>query len=242
MKQEIMKTGFSLLGKYVLCLIMSLIIVISFLVIFSTAFSSQIGYTAYTVDENGVTTELYTHYLDEGEDTKKKEYEDKGVELQTINLYKDFEGAPHTAMLIISQICTLGTFVMLFYSKVYYIGDSDANKVAFNRITFDILKGAKLGIIPSIIPLITFLLLVLGKLGIFESFALVVYRLANYHIYSYNQLIFKDIARISEVGWGSIAASLLSVILPMLVCEACYLMGYKRINIFEKLVYKKKKG
>ena len=43
------------------------------------------------------------------------------------------EGIPYVIMLILSELCSLGTLLLFINGKVFYIGDSDANKVHFKR-------------------------------------------------------------------------------------------------------------
>lgn len=238
---SMLKLNFSMLGKYLLSLFMSFMIVLSLIFIFSTISTSQIGYTVYTVSENGEVTELYTHMLDDGEDIKAKEYEDKEIELKRVNIYTKFEGAPYTVMLILSQICTLGILVAMIYSKSYYLGDSDANKVNFNRMEYDRFKGLKMGIAPAILSFVFYILLLLGKLGVAGKSMLTLFKLANYGFYSYNEIIFGRGATLDEVGWISIVLALLPVVSVPLISQACYTLGYKHIDLFDRLIFKKKK-
>lgn len=238
----IIKEGFSLLGKYIMSLVMAIIVVFSLTFVFASACTEELGYTVYGTDEAGVTQELYTHMHADGDDTRLQEYKDSGVAVQTVSIYSDFQGAPYAVMLILSQICTLGTLFMLIYGKVYYMGDKDYNKVSFNRIEYDRFKGLKIGIVPAVFCFMIYLLLVLSKLGVLGDIALVVYRFANYHLFAYNQLIFGDTSVATELGWGSVIAAALSVVIVPLLSQLCYALGYKRIDVFEKMVFKKKKG
>lgn len=238
--KTILKDSFGLFGKYIICVLTSLVIVFSLAFVFTTASTAEIGYTVYATDEQGNAKELYTHMNADGEDTKMQEYEEQGLELKKIGIYSELGGAPRAAMMIISQICTLGTVFLFMYGKVYYVGDSDANKVAFERIKYDRFKGFKMGAVPAVFSLVFYVWLVLGKLGIGGDISLAVFRLINYHLFAYCQLIFGDTASVAELGWGSIIAAFLTVVLIPIICQMCYILGYKRISVFEKLVFKKK--
>lgn len=150
------------------------------------------------------------------------------------------EGAAYVIMMVICQICALGTLALFINGNAYYIGDSDSNKVQFGRMKYDKLKGLKLGIVPAVFALISYIVLILGKLGIVGDIALVIFRFANYHLVGYNQLIFGNESNAAELSWMSIAAALLCVIIVPLISHICYTLGYKRINLFERLVFKKK--
>lgn len=194
MDKSILKTSFSLLGKYLVCLTMSLIITVSLFMIFAA------------VSESG----------------------------------NDVTGVPYVVMLILSEICSLGTLVLFINGTLFYIGDSDANKVHFGRIEYDKFKGLKFSIAPATFALLSYIILVIGKLGIIGEWAYVVFNFTNYHLFGYHRLIFGGANKISDMSWLSIAAASLTVFLVPIICHVCYTLGYKRINLFERVVFKKK--
>ncbi len=148
---------------------------------------------------------------------------------------------PYTVMLIIAELCSLGTLVLFMNGKVYYIGDADANKVQFGRIEYDKFKGLKLGIVPAIFAFITWVILLLGKLGVIaRDWAYLIFNFSNYHLFGYNQLIFNRSTNLETISWFGIFAALLTVVLVPIITQICYTLGYKRINLFEKVVFKKK--
>ena len=143
-------------------------------------------------------------------------------------------------MLILSEICSLGTLVLFINGTLFYIGDSDANKVHFGRIEYDKFKGLKFSIAPAAFALLSYIILVIGKLGIIGEWAYVVFNFTNYHLFGYPRLIFGGANKISDMSWLSIAAASLTVFLVPIICDVCYTLGYKRINLFERVVFKKK--
>ncbi len=168
----------------------------------------------------------------------------------TVSLYMIFtatsqngytvEGVAYVIMMLISEICVLGTLVLFINGKVYYIGDSDANKVNFGRIEYDKFKGLKMGIAPAIFALISYIVLILGKIGVLGETALVIFRFANYHLVGYNDLVIGNTSKLADLSWLSVAAAFLNVIIVPIIAHVCYTLGYKRINLFEKVVFKKK--
>lgn len=194
MDKKILKTNFSLLGKYIICLTMAFIVTISLYMVFSAMSGS---------------TEPLTGML-------------------------------HVVMLIFSEICSLGTLLLFINGTVYYIGDSDANKVQFGRIEYDRFKGFKLAIVPTLVPLASYIVLVLGKLGIVGDSAYFIFNIANYHLFGYHQLIFGGVTNAGEISWLGIVGAFLTVVLVPVISQICYTLGYKRINLFERFVYKKK--
>ena len=152
----------------------------------------------------------------------------------------DVTGARYVVMLVLSAFCSLSTLVLFINGKLFYIGDSDANKVQFGRIEYDKFKGLKLGIVPAFFALMSYIVLILGKLGILGKWAYVIFNFSNYHLFAYHQMIFGGKMNVTEMSWWSIAAASLTVFLVPLICHVCYTLGYKRINLFERVVFKKK--
>ena len=194
MDKQMLKTSFSLLFKYLICITMSVIVTVSLFMIFAA------------ISESG----------------------------------DDVTGVRYAVMLVLSAFCSLSTLVLFINGKVFYIGDSDANKVQFGRIEFDKFKGLKLGVVPAVFALISYIVLILGKLGIVGAWASVLFNFTNYHLFAYHQLIFGGNNNIADMSWPSIAAASLTIFLVPLICHVCYTLGYKRINLFEKVVFKKK--
>ncbi len=194
MDKAVLKESFKLLGKYLVAVTMSIIVTVSFFMLF-----------AATAGEDGV-----------------------------------ISGAPFAVMLILSEICSLGTLIMFINGKVYYIGDSDANRVQFGHAEYDKFKGLKLGIVPGTFAFITWAVLLLGKLGVAKDWAYLIFSFTNYHLFGYHQVIFGRSTNLNEISWLGIIAAFLTVVLVPLVSHICYTLGYKRINLFEKVVFKKK--
>ena len=194
MDKQMIKTSFSLLVKYIVCITMSVIVTISLFMIFSA------------ISDSGT----------------------------------DVKGASYVVMLILSAFCSLGTLVLFINGKLFYIGDSDANKVHFGRIEYDKFKGLKLSIVPAVFALASYVVLILGKLGILGSWSFVLFNFTNYHLFAYHQMIFGGSMNIAELSWPSIAAASFTVFLVPIICHVCYTLGYKRINLFERVVFKKK--
>lgn len=149
------------------------------------------------------------------------------------------EGVPYVVMMVIAEICSLGTLVLFINGKVYYIADSDANKVRFGRIEPDKWRGLKMSVVPAVFALCTYVALILGKVGILGDGALAFFRFTNYHLIALNQILFGGKTSFAEVGWGAVAAAFLTVVLVPVICHISYTLGFKGINVAEKLVFKK---
>lgn len=237
---EALKTGFGLLGRYFVCLIMCFFIVSSFTMIFSMTTMKVVGYDAYVVDteNNNEIIAEYRHYSDDGDDAKKSEYEAEGYTVETKTAYSDFAGTPYIACQTISQIICLVFFVAMVPWKLYKIGGSDSNRVSCGRIKKDMLFGLKAGMVPAAVSFITWVALLIGKITS-APMILQLYAFANYHLYGYQKLIFGQPSSAAQIGWGGIILALVPTVITLLLSAVVYVMGYKGIYIVEKTIYKK---
>ncbi len=238
---EIFKNGGKLIVKYLVVLIMSFMVFMSFIAIFSLAGTEIIGYDAWlTNDESGESEKVYTHYFADGEDTKKDDYKDKeGFTIRTTDIRSDFEGGAYIAAFSLAQVTCLILYVLMVPYQLYFIGDRDANRVSTGRMKEDKLKGIKISLIGSAVQILSFVLLVLNKFGVMSDGGLALYRFLNYHTYGYSRLIFGETMKCAEIGWGGIILAVMPIVLAVSAGEIFYILGYKRINLVEKLVYKK---
>ncbi len=236
---DTVKLGFSVLGRYFICLIMCFFITFSIIAVFTMATVEIIGYDAFVVDANDEIVAEYTHLFSDGEDTKKTQYEAEGYKVSTLDKATEFGGSASLAAYIISQIIGLVFFVFVVPRNIYFEGAADANKVARGRAEKDALKPLKIAIPTAVFSFLSFIYLIIGKaFGIKGAFT--IYNFANYHLYPYQKLIFGDAISAEAIGWGSVALAFLPTLLVILVCTVTYILGYKGINVYEKAVYQKR--
>ena len=239
---QIFKQGFSVLGRYLICLVMCFFVTFSFIAIFSMFTLEMIGYEAaiFETEESEEPIEEYIHYYSDGEDVKKKDAEAKEQIVVTREFADEFDGAPFIASHIISQTVSLVLFFAIVPSSLNKLGRSDLNAVNCGRAEEDKLKGLKAGLIPMAFGLASWVCLVLSKLGIMGA-GLSLYSFANYHFFGYQKLIFGGATSAAQISWGGIFLALLPVVLTLAACTVAYLLGYKDISLYEKTVYKKAK-
>ncbi len=239
---ENIKLGFNLLGKYVVCLIMCFFITFSFIAIFTMiAPPPMAGYEAAVLENEEADTPMdsYVHYYSDGEDIKKAEYEKEGYIVNTREFAGKLSGTPYTVCHIIVQIINLILFIFIISHGLNKKGRIDASNISRGHGEEDLLCGLKVGIVPAAFSLVTWIFLILGKLGIVVG-GTAIYAYGNYHLFGYQQLIFSGAASPAEIGWLGVALALLPVVLTLAVCAVSYLLGYKGINVYEKTVYKSK--
>ena len=246
---NIFKNGFKMMGSLVIAAIISIFLIFSMNVICSALFTKEIGYAAY-VYENETSTEAMTQYeyfytddngdgKDDGTDDKIKEYEDRGYIVNTQKLRSALEGKGKAVFLVLTQIFSL-TMVVAFASGVSYKqGFKDSNLVKIGHTKHDLLKGVKIGLIGNIPFFALAVLMVVLALGTAPGFKTIWYAFLSGHFYSF---IVWTVGSAQTVADLSVAQYVLifamQFIIPVISAVA-YILGFKEINLAEKIVYKK---
>ena len=236
------KLSLNLLGKYLICLLMCFFTFFSFTAIFAMNTTPNVigqQVAVFETKESEEPIEEYAHYYENGEDTKKTDYEKKGYVVVTRDITGGLIGTPAIVSNTISQIISLVFFIIIVPRVLYKEGIADINRVACSRTYEDKFRGLKAGLPLALIQFISWVLLVLSKLGVFKL-GFTIYNFVNYHLYGYQKLIFSGIDSVKDIPVWALALALVPVVLTLLVCFITYLLGYKDINLYEKLVYKKK--
>ena len=242
MKNENLKHGFKLLSKYIFCIFMAFFINLSFTMIETAVATTNLGYkVSYHDTQSDSLVELYTHYNEDGEDTKFAEYEKQGYSLIKQGFRSEPNKATHNLFMVVCQGIMLVIIFLFFHNTLYYMGDSDCNKVNFGQIKPDKLKGLKIGLVPFVFQIVSYILLILGKFGIIQNGIFLVFRLCNFHFNPVIMAIVGNTATLSEISWTSILWLLPLILITPVLSFILYYLGYKRINFLENLVYKKEK-
>lgn len=239
--KEILKGGGKLFLKTVAINLMCFFIVISFSVLSTSFFTENIGYTAYgTTSDSSEPTELYTYYYEDGEDTQKSAYEEKGYTVSTNYIRSTLSKNGNTFFLTISQVFAFFLFCGLIYPAIWHNGTTDSNLVKFKHKKEDKLKGFKFGAVAAVPNYLFLLFLVIAKLGLFPNFPMALYKLLNSSVYSFIQVIIGSAVAVSQLSaWRLALLFILPLLIPV-VSGISYILGYKNISIGEKLIYKKK--
>ena len=232
------KPGFKILFKVIICIFLSVMTFFSFIFIFSQTATEKIGYKLYILDaEKSEYVYAYDHYFSDGEDEYLAELD---LEYQKVDIRSDFDGPPYYVTMTVSQIFVLAAFIAMIYGGMYQTGGNHRNKVLFGRMKPDKWYGFKVGTITGGILLVIYLLLILSKLGIIADEFLGVYVLSNYHLYFIVKLIIGSATLTSQLSIISLILCGILVFIVPFACQLFYTLGYKQINILEKIVYKKK--
>lgn len=144
---------------------------------------------------------------------------------------------------MLSQLFSFIIMVVLIWQTVYDIGFRDSNMVRTGHMKEDLPKGFKIGAV-SQLPWAVFFIV-----SVMLNIKFSVYRIINSLYWSFLTLICgvfdgKRLAQLtmqdlSVLKLGGIA--LLFFIIPI-ISGSVYILGYKGIDIFSLIIYKKRKG
>lgn len=233
---EILKKSLKLYGQLILAGIMCFILVITFNMLGANLFGKQIGYSMQGQLENEENaTILYDYMYEDGKDTKKQEYIDKGYELTEIPIK-----ATTVAWDVIAQICLTLMMGIFVYNSLWKEGYADHNAVHLGRKAEDKLKGLKIGVIASLPSIIMLAAFVIGRNTFAKTISTATFSLFNPHLHraiylltNSNGVLFSNLEM-----WKVIVIFAMLLFIP-LVATVAYIIGYKSIVVSEKLIYKK---
>lgn len=139
--------------------------------------------------------------------------------------------------IILQFLCTVVSGGIL-YSTMWYYGDREKNFVQFGRMNEDLNWGLKVGLVGMLFPMLTEVLLILAKILSIPDLV-IYYKLLNPQI---NILLNLFIPSVDTDSFGilQIVLTFLLYLYVPFFCAVGYRLGYARISISEKLVYRKK--
>ncbi len=227
--------------KSVVAAIMCLFVYISIQFVAVNLFTKEIGYTVYEVVDSRRGEALYTHYYADGEDLKAKEYENSEIKVETVKERSLLTDGQNITAQMVSQVFSLFIIGAMIYQRIWSIGTSDNNKVKFNRMKEDKLRGLKIGCMAAIPSFMVYLLLILARFGIASEGLFAVYRLLNVHIFGYMNLLFGVGVKVVEIPVFKIVLAAVPLLILPVICTVAYFLGYKDISVSEKIIYKNKR-
>ena len=224
---ETVRIGFSLAIRYLASMIISFVIFLSFIAIFTLPLTHAVGYDAYITDEaTGQSRKVYTHYFADGEDTKKPQYESQGLTLFTAELRSELTGFGAALVFGVAQLMSLCLFIALVPSRLYRLGAKDAE----SRKGHSTWRWLTPTLFPTAISLTGYILLLLNKLQWIGNHGLSLYRYTNYHLYGFLRILLGTGNNGSQIGWISVLLAIFPVALTILVCGLLYQFGYHNIH------------
>ena len=136
----------------------------------------------------------------------------------------------------IAQLFGLGIILVLPFMSIYKIGDSDYNKVQFNRIKDDPFKGLKIGLISYSPFILASVLIVLAKLGVISDAYLPFYRLINAPFMPFVQALMPTTLTLAEMSLFNVIIAALTSVLPPLALGLGYRQGLRRLDVADVFV------
>lgn len=223
---DTVKLGFGLTIRYLAGVLMSFVIFLSFIAVFTLPLTEAIGYDAYVTDETGHSRKVYTHYFEDGEDTQKAQYESQGLTVYTAQLRSQLTGFGSAFVFSAAQLASIALFIALVPNRLYRLGAKDAE----NRTGYSTGRWLIPTLFPAAISLTGYSLLVLSKLQWIGNRGLSLYRYANYHLFGLQRLLLGSGNDISQIRWAGIILAILPSVLTVLVCGLMYRFGYRNIH------------
>lgn len=232
---ENIKGGAALFLKILVVMLMTFFLSMSTSILCVAGFTDVIGYTVYGAkEEDESATELYTYYYADGEDTKEDEYVENGYKITNrIKIRSDLKGTGKIIYSVGTQSIVVIILFAFIYSQLWKKGNKDFQNVKLGRVTEDKLRGLKIGLIASLPQLISFFCLFIPK------FKTAFYKIANYHFFITNDAIIGDVKLAGDLQITKFLLLFLPIIVVPVLSTVSYIIGYKDINISEKIIYKK---
>ncbi|MDO4607984.1 MAG: hypothetical protein Q4B40_02190 [Clostridia bacterium] len=246
---NILKNGGKLMAGMIVAVVISFFLCISINIICSAAFTKEIGYKAFVYESETAEKSMAEYeyeYVDkdgdgkdDGTDTKMKEYEDKGYFVTTEAERSTLTGVGKGVFLATSQVLTFIMLVAFASGGAYKQGFKDINLVKIEQIKEDKLKGLKIGLIGNIPFFVLFIAAVVTANVQSFKIPVVWYAFLNSQFYPVIMMIKGTAETLSQLEIGQfILLFILQLIVPAIAAVA-YILGYKEINVFEKMMYKK---
>lgn len=242
---NVFKLGFKTMGSVIVAAIISFFLCISLNVICSGAFTREIGYDAF-VYESKTAAESIAKYeyiytdtngdgVDDGVDTKRKEYEDKGYFVDTVAKRSSLTGIGKAMFFGSTQVLSAIMIVAFASNGAYKQGSKDNNLVKISHIKKDMLKGFKIGLIANI----PFFLILVISIVTAADFRTAIYATLNSHYYGIIRALCGESLYMSEIGVLRYVLIALAQFIVPIISGIAYILGLSEINLGEKIVYKK---
>ncbi len=223
--------------RYYIAALITFFVYTSLIVVGTGAFTTVVGYMAYNTQTGEM---LYNYYYSEGEDIKKAEYEAQGIEVSTMSLRSELSGGAKVFTDVLGQVIGGVVTVAFINSLLYKTGDRDANLVAFGHKQQDKIRGLKIGLLMIIPSFAAWLIAVVAKLGVIGSNWYSLFRFMSYQTFMLVNAIFGyKTASTDGISWVQLFLGLTIIVIPPIIAQISYTLGYKRIALPSNLFYKK---
>lgn len=247
---SLLKHSFKVASSMIVAAVVGFFLCLSINMICLPLFTQETGYDAFVYADSTCEKEIAKYVYEyedkdgdgkpDGKDTKKEEYEDQGYYVVTQKNRSELKGVGKAVFLISTQLINALMVVAFAGSGVYRQGFKDKNLVKINHIKYDALKGFKIGLIGNAPFILLYIAVCVMALGVLPQFPTGWYVALNSHYYSIILWITNGAATLSELSlWQFTLLGLLQLVVPV-ISGIGYIIGFKDINLEEKIVYEKR--
>ena len=238
MEKGNIKLGVKMFGNLAIVTILCLFVAMSFLVLSSSFFTEEIGYTATVFDADNKQIEQYEYRYADGNDIVGNTYIAKGYNVNKQTVRSPISKTGNVVFALVTQLFTTMILMGFIYPSMWHLGAKDSNLVRFKHRKSDILRGLKIGLIakiPALLILVAFL--VFGR-----SLTVALYSFINCSNYGFINLICGAGSNpIGQIGVGQIIGLFSLLLISPAVATVGYVLGFKDISVSEKFIYAGKK-
>lgn len=139
---------------------------------------------------------------------------------------------------VITQIAVFFAYAFPIYKAAWSTGGRDVNLANYNHIKLDKWRGFKVGLCANIPWIITGILMILSKYGLFYNF-MIPYKIINAEVWQLVSIIAPSIF-LPDLSYLQVYAVAACTLIPVLMMGVFYIMGIHRFAIFERIIYKNK--
>jgi len=239
MKENLKKSGLLFL-KLLVVNFMCAIIVFSINILANGFLSNEVGYTAFgTIEGSEESETLYNYYFDDGEDTKRAEYEAKGYVITEYPI-KELTKKTQNFATAFSQVLCVFLLASFIHAMIWDIGFKDGNLVKFKHKEADVFRGLKIGLF-TIIPAVVLLVFLFAAGSITAKVPIVLYKLINSSLYGFLDFADGNSIVVGDLSVFNFMLMFAAQLIIPLIAHISYILGFKNISLSEKIVYKKNK-
>lgn len=221
--------------------VIAFILYVSFTTIAVGMYTREVGYTILYSADGESYDEVYSHYFEDGEDTRLAQYETDEHYYKTPIRSRLSAKQTHTVMWL-AQAASGIIWLSMLYSVMWRAGDSDANKAELGKQKMDPLRGLKVALCADIpFAALYLVLIVTQSLGVGKIYP-TVYKILTYSMFAFNDTFLPSAGNGFTVTAGGLAA-LVVVLVPIPLFSAIgYWFGRKHILLKDRILYKKAKS
>ncbi len=144
-----------------------------------------------------------------------------------------------TVMNLVAFVLQVILFALIVYTKMWDLGDKNANAANFGHMKGDPMRGLKLGLLAAIPSVVSFLALIADKLFGFWGGMVTAYRICHTALYPVIVWSMGSAVTLTtaNVSWGGILCAGLPLLFMPIVATVAYYLGYRHISLREKIVF-----